>query len=118
MAESWSVGGLLAGLDLVGKLAAEEAGKAVEDIAQWVLAEATQQVPLEDGDLMHSGKVIVDEANRRAYVSFDTPYAVRQHEDMTYQHDSGRKAKYLEDPINAAARGPAKALIQRRLGGK
>jgi len=32
-------------------------------------------------------------------VSYDTPYAVRQHEDLTLRHDPGRQAKYLEEPM-------------------
>ena len=53
-----------------------------------------------------------------AAVSYDTPYAIRQHEDLSYKHDAGRKAKYLEDPLNAAAKGPAKKIIERHLKGK
>jgi hypothetical protein len=34
--------------------------------------------------------------------SYDTPYAVRQHEDLTYRHAPGRTAKYLERPLNAS----------------
>jgi len=33
-------------------------------------------------------------------VSYNTPYAVYQHEDLTLHHEKGRKAKYLEDVIN------------------
>ncbi|MEU4997831.1 hypothetical protein [Streptomyces sp. NPDC021622] len=32
-------------------------------------------------------------------MSYDTPYTVRQHEEMTYRHDAGRTAKYLEVPM-------------------
>ena len=35
-------------------------------------------------------------------VSYDTPYAVIQHESMGFNHQRGRKAKYLEDPCNDA----------------
>ena len=34
-------------------------------------------------------------------VSYDTPYAVRQHEEVTWNHDAGRKAKYLESTFNS-----------------
>ena len=33
-------------------------------------------------------------------ISYDTPYAVVQHENRHFRHQRGRKAKYLEDPIN------------------
>ena len=29
-------------------------------------------------------------------ISYDTPYAVRQHEDTRLRHDPGRRAKWLE----------------------
>ena len=108
MTGSWDVGGFISGMEVLsGKVHAE-----------YVLGESIQQVPHEEGDLQSSGKVSVDEGSSRAAVSYDTPYAVRQHEDMTYQHDPGRKAKYLEDPLNAAANGPAQAIIARHLKGK
>jgi len=33
------------------------------------------------------------------YVSFNTPYARKQHEEIGYAHPRGGKAKYLEDPF-------------------
>jgi hypothetical protein len=68
-----------------------------------------EQVPHEEGSLERSatpggegrGGVAIDEANLRGAVSYDTPYAVIQHEDLTFRHDAGRKAKYLEDPFEA-----------------
>ena len=118
MTGSWNVGGFISGMEVLsGKVHAEKMS-ALKDIAEYVLGESIQQVPHEEGDLQSSGKVSVDEGSSRAAVSFDTPYAVRQHEDMTFKHDPGRKAKYLEDPLNAAANGPAQAIIARHLKGK
>ena len=37
---------------------------------------------------------------KAVYISFNTPYARRQHEELGYQHPRGGKAKYLEDPFN------------------
>jgi hypothetical protein len=59
------------------------------------------QVPIEEGTLERSGVVSVDETKPAAAVSYDTPYAVPQHERMELRHAAGRKAKYLEDPMNA-----------------
>lgn len=118
MADSWNVGGFISGMEVLsGKVHAEKMS-ALKDIAEYVLGESIQQVPHEEGDLQSSGKVSVDEGSSRVAVSYDTPYAVRQHEDMTYRHDPGRKAKYLEDPLNSAAHGPAQAIIARHLKGK
>jgi hypothetical protein len=55
---------------------------------------------LEEATLLRSGVASVDESALRAAVSYDTPYAVRQHEELTYRHDAGRQAKYLEEPLN------------------
>lgn len=66
-----------------------------------LLQKSREQVPHEEGALERSGVPSVDEANLIGAVSYDTPYAVRQHEDLTLKHDEGRKAKYLEDPFDA-----------------
>lgn len=63
--------------------------------------ESRRLVSIEEGTLQRQTIVSVDEAALRAAVSYDTPYAVRQHEELSYQHDAGRKAKYLEDTINS-----------------
>lgn len=77
--------------------------------AEHLLGEARKQVPHEEGTLERSGRV-VDAGDLSRAVVFDTPYARRQHEDMTYRHADGRKAKYLEDPMNAE-RDTIQALI-------
>lgn len=71
--------------------------------AEHLLQVSRQQVPHQTGTLERSGTVSVD-ANPdapAAAVTYDQPYAVRQHEDLTMRHDQGRKAKYLEDPLNS-----------------
>lgn len=68
--------------------------------AEHVLGESKKEVPLEEGTLMRSGVASVDSASLTAAVSYDTVYAARQHEELTWRHAPGRKAKYLEDPLN------------------
>jgi len=41
---------------------------------------------------------------KAVYISFNTPYARRQHEDLTLNHPRGGKAKYLEDPFKRNAK--------------
>lgn len=65
-------------------------------VAEHVLQVANTEVPFESGALARSGKTSVDEVRLVAAVSYDTPYAVVQHEDLTYQNDPGRNAKWLE----------------------
>jgi len=81
---------------------AERAGaiKGLQKAAEHLLEVSRELVPIEEGTLERSGVASVDEAELRAAVSYDTPYAVRQHEDLTLKHDEGRQAKYLEEPMN------------------
>lgn len=76
-----------------------------------VLGVSNSQVPHEDGDLERSGTSTVDEGKKRVGVSYDTKYAVRQHEDMSYRHDAGRNAKFLENAFNSEADQIRKILV-------
>ncbi|GAA0638251.1 hypothetical protein GCM10010174_70130 [Kutzneria viridogrisea] len=89
--------------DIASKAAREAAVKGLALAAEHVLQVSRTEVPLEEGTLERSGVASVDEANLRAAISYDTPYAVRQHEDMSLRHDEGRKAKYLEGPLHSEA---------------
>lgn len=64
--------------------------------AELVLQQARVDVPLDEGPLERSGIASIDPHLLAAAVSFDTPYAVEQHENLQYHHPGGRKAKYLE----------------------
>lgn len=65
-------------------------------------------VPLDEGPLQRSGKVVVNGLD--GAISYDTVYAVRQHEELTWKHAPGRQAKYLEQPLNTE-RGTMLALM-------
>ncbi|KUN96324.1 hypothetical protein AQJ67_33690 [Streptomyces caeruleatus] len=71
--------------------------------AEHVLAESRKIVPIEEATLERSGVATVDESSLTAAVAYDTPYAIRQHEEMNYRHDAGRSAKYLERPLTQEA---------------
>lgn len=71
----------------------------VGDGVEHILGETRREVPLDEGTLERSGTASVDRATLMGAVSYDGPYARRQHEDLTYRHLPGRKAKYLEDPL-------------------
>jgi len=91
--------------------------------AEHVLEEANRIVPFEDGDLERSGHAwppeqvgLVGGEGMQTAVTYDTPYAVDQHEELDYQHDEGRQAKYLETPINdAGVRSKVEELIAREI---
>jgi hypothetical protein len=106
---------------------AEEAGlKALRTGAEAILTEAIDEAPVDTGTLRRSGTVTIGTVpdgtqvyeaaeagsemkdaysnaigkEKAVYISFSTPYARRQHEELGYNHPRGGKAKYLEDPFN------------------
>lgn len=79
-----------------------DAGRHVRDVSR-------KRAPTDEGDLAASGSLTVDAADLRATISYDTPYAVKQHEDLTLKHDDGT-AKYLEGPLYEEARTVRKLI--------
>ena len=75
---------------------AKGAAKGLKDGADFLLEEANRGVPLEESTLEKSGKASVDAEKLVAAVSYDTPYARRQHEELTLRHAAGRRAKWLQ----------------------
>lgn len=92
-------------LEWNGKKALFELSEAMldglHDAGEHLLGVSRGQVPLEEATLERSGQVSQNRAAKRVAVSYDTPYAVYQHERLDLHHDEGRKAKYLEDPMNS-----------------
>ncbi|MGA5354047.1 hypothetical protein ACPCJU_16980 [Streptomyces thermodiastaticus] len=76
------------------------AARGVRLALEHLLQVSRERVPIEEGTLERSGTVTVNEADLEGAVSYDAPYAVRQHEDLTLRHDRGRTAKYLEGPLH------------------
>lgn len=100
---------------------AREVGKALAAGAEHLLGASQQKVPLEEGTLSRSGAVTVDAGAGEAAVSYDTVYAVRQHEELTWRHDPGRQAKYLEEPAVTEAptvQAIMAARLRRATGGR
>lgn len=107
------------GIDVAALRRAVE--REINDIATDVLAEAKRQVPVDKGMLRRSGTKEVGWRGDRitATISFNTPYAAIQHEDTSFRHPRGGKAKYLEDPLKAEApkmRSRLNAAFRRALG--
>lgn len=93
-------------LDLKKITKAERAGavRGLKLAAEHLLEVSRSLVPIEEGTLERSGVASVDERDLRAAVAYDTPYAVRQHEELDWRHDEGRQAKYLEGPMGTEQR--------------
>ena len=75
-------------------------GRAVYVALDHLRTVSQQQVPLDQGPLKASAEVDVAADGMSGTVSYDMPYAVKQHEDTQLSHQRGRKAKYLEDPAS------------------
>lgn len=91
------------------KLLRELAGAipdALQKAGDKLAEESNKDVPYKEGDLAGSADVAVE--GNEAAVSYDSPYAVRQHEDLDAHHPNGRKAKYLERALD----DNAQALLQ------
>jgi hypothetical protein len=86
--------------DIIDARRKEGAIKGLKLAAEHVLQVSRTRVPLEEGTLERSGVASVDSSEMKAAVSYDTVYAVYQHERLDLKHAPGRTAKYLEDPIN------------------
>lgn len=79
--------------------------KGVTLAVEHVLSEANKHVPHDEGTLERSGRTGVADTGKAVTgsISYDTPYAVRQHEDMTLNHDGKGEAKWLENTLAAEA---------------
>jgi hypothetical protein len=70
-----------------------------------VLGQAVEQAPVEEGTLRQSGAIASgypqDPWRPTVLIAFSTVYASRQHEETTWRHPKGGKAKYLSDPLYA-----------------
>lgn len=81
---------------------------AVELWAEAILHDAILEAPVDEGTLRGSGHIEESPVGLgpdviAREVSFTTPYAARQHEETTWNHPKGGKAKYLSDPLKARA---------------
>jgi hypothetical protein len=101
-------GAMRAKLALAAKQGQSGADKGLLLGGEHLLGVSRKFVPHEEGTLENSGKVSQDTASHTVAVSYDTEYAVRQHEELDYKHDDGRRAKYLEQPMHTESATIAK----------
>lgn len=101
---SWSAAQIQLNLRRAAERKRDAAAAGLGLAAEHVLQVSRTRVPIEEGTLERSGATHLDGDNLRAFVSYDTPYAVRQHEDLTLAHDAGRSAKYLESALTGERR--------------
>ncbi|MFE7128958.1 hypothetical protein [Streptomyces sp. NPDC057617] len=75
------------------------AGEGLQRALEHTLGVSNDHVPLEEGTLERSGRATRDGLN--GAITYDTVYAVVQHERLDYKHLPGRTAKYLENAMNS-----------------
>lgn len=82
-----------------------EAALALGQFGEIVLGEAVRRAPVLEGTLRGSGnsELVVEGTGANAVLSFNTPYAARQHEEEDWTHAQGGEAKYLENAIKMFA---------------
>lgn len=78
-----------------------EAQYGLQAAARHLHGEAVNRAPVETGALRASAKVTMH--GDSATVSFNTPYAARQHEEVGWAHPGGGQAKYLENAMTDEA---------------
>lgn len=85
--------------DIVAAAISASAHEALNHAAELLRGDSVPLAPLDRGDLRGSAQVTPATAsNLTSHVSYDTPYAARQHEELGWRHDEGQ-AKYLEGPL-------------------
>lgn len=103
------------------RLGREGAVEGLEAGTQHLLGAALVLVPWDEHHLEGTGTATVNGPRLLGAVSFNTPYARRQHEELDWRHKPGRSAKYLEIPMHAEAaviRALIAARIRRKLAGR
>ena len=102
----------------LGRVTSEILDKVKEGMEDNVLdleRRSKEEAPVDTGDLRGSATsdVVEQYGGVKGKVGFNTPYALIQHEDMTFNHPQGGKAKYLTDPLNANATKYRKHILEK-----
>lgn len=81
-----------------------------------LLKRSNELAPEDDGDLIKSGKVVVDDLS--VTVRYTAPHAVFQHEHLDWTHEDGGTAKFLERASDEIDIADAVAVaVREALGG-
>lgn len=85
--------------DIVQAIINANAAEALNHAAELLRGDSVPLAPLDRGPLRASAQVTpATSSSLTAHVSYDTPYAARQHEELDWHHEDGQ-AKYLEGPL-------------------
>lgn len=84
----WNIPGIIKNANDAGRSAVGTGG-------MFILEEANKTIPYLTGAMEASGAVSTSTSETAAVVSYDTEYAVRQHETHDYAHAPGRRWMWL-----------------------
>lgn len=76
--------------------------KTIKAIALDLQSKSAKLAPVDTGDLRNNCNADLSKANgskASATVGYSLPYALRQHEELGYNHPKGGQAKFLEQPF-------------------
>lgn len=97
-----STGGLQLNHDALLAKVRNAALDGLNDVGQFVAEQSARIVPFDEGDLADSVAVETGmDGESRAYtaVSYNTPYALAQHENTDFKHAPGRTDHYLTKTV-------------------
>jgi hypothetical protein len=83
----------------------KRANDGVREVMEEIFKESQEEVPVDTGNLKASGKL--RDTGKSIIITYGGPgidinvdYAEIQHEDLSFNHPNGGKAKFIEDPLN------------------
>lgn len=102
---------------LVREAVKEAADQSAKASAEAVLQDANYHVPYKDGILMGSGRVVQgrDSSGRmvaEAFVSYDTAYAVRLHENPQFNFKPPGEGKWLDKALKRHRRAMLRVMAE------
>ena len=87
----------------ISRITAAAGRRALKKAALDLQGRSADEAPIDLGDL--KGNAGIDDSKLQSdseiLIGYSLPYAVRQHEELDFNHPRGGKAKYLEDPYRA-----------------
>ena len=96
----------------------EAAAEALYPAAEYILGKANETSPIDEGTLRRSGDTSVDLKKRQAAVSYDTPYAVKLHEDEgTNFSNKHARRKWFERTLEEQGEAAFKIIANHVKGG-
>ncbi len=113
---SHSVGAVIRAANVQYETTFKGLKEGVKECGELLLDESRKIVPIRKRVLHDSSRTrTVGKSKDTIHqeVEYRTPYALRQHEDLTYKHKPGKSAKYLEKPARRL-RGRMADIVRRR----